>query len=430
MDQSAVLKKDHLHLSDYDRELLAGERGPGVEMAMRIIVRMAEIQGVERLIDIEAAHIDSSLYMGAATLEFAERLVNLGAKVAVPSTLNVSGVDERSWRHWSVPPDWAEKAQRQMRAYEELGCIPTWTCAPYQTEFKPKFGQQIAWGESNAIVFANSVIGARTERYPDLLDICAAITARVPAAGLHLQENRAGHVVLRLKEVPDRVQRDESFYPVLGHLMGKIAGEKNPVVVGMEVHPESDQLKALGAAAASSGTIGLFHLVGVTPEAPTLEAALQGNEPEQEIDVTMDHLREAWRELSTAGGRELDLIVLGCPHFSLAEFGRLVRLIDGKEKHKDVKFLVNSSRAMRALAYEAGHLRSLEAFGGVVTVDTCPLATPMLSPEIEVVMTNSAKFSYYAPGLLDERVVFGALEDCVLSAIEGRVVRDDSIWRM
>ncbi len=428
MDQSAILKKVHLHLSDYDRELLAGESGPGVQMAMRIIVRMAEIQGVERLIDIEAAHIDSSLYMGAATLEFAEKLVNLGAKVAVPSTLNVSGVDERSWRHWSVPPDWAENAQRQMRAYEELGCIPTWTCAPYQTEFKPKFGQQIAWGESNAIVFANSVIGARTERYPDLLDICAAITARVPAAGLHLQENRAGHVVLRLKEVPDRVQRDESFYPVLGHLMGKIAGEKNPVVVGMEVHPEWDQLKALGAAAASSGTIGLFHLVGITPEAPTLEAALQGNEPEQEIDVTMDHLREAWRELSTAEGRKLDLIVLGCPHFSLAEFERLFRLIDGKEKHKGVKFLVNSSRAMRALAYEAGHLRSLEAFGGVVAVDTCPLATPMLSPEIEVVMTNSAKFSYYAPGLLDERVVFGTLEDCVLSAIEGRVFRDDSLW--
>ena len=428
MDQSAILKKVHLHLSDYDRELLAGESGPGVQMAMRIIVRMAEIQGVERLIDIEAAHIDSSLYMGAATLEFAEKLANLGAKVAVPSTLNVSGVDERSWRHWSVPPDWAEKAQRQMRAYEEMGCIPSWTCAPYQTEFKPKFGQQIAWGESNAIVFANSVIGARTERYPDLLDICAAITARVPAAGLHLRENRAGQVVLRLKEVPDLVQRDESFYPVLGHLMGKIAGEKNPGVVGMEVHPEWDQLKALGAAAASSGTIGLFHLVGITPEAPTLEAALQGNEPEQEIDVTMDHLREARRELSTAEGRELDLIVLGCPHFSLAEFERLVRLIDGKVKHNGVMFLVNSSRAMRALADEAGYLRSLEAFGGVLTVDTCPLATPMLSPEIEVVMTNSAKFSYYAPGLLDERVVFGALEDCVLSAIEGSVVRDDSLW--
>ena len=429
MDQSASLEDGHLHLSDYDRELLAGERGPGAQMAMRIIVRMAEIQGVERLIDIEAAHIDSSLYMGAATLEFAEKLVDLGAKVSVPSTLNVSGVDEHGWMHWSVPPDWAENAKRQMRAYQEMGCIPTWTCAPYQTEFKPKFGQQIAWGESNAIVFANSVIGARTERYPDLLDICAAITARVPAAGLHLQENRAGHVLLRLKDVPKRVQSHESFYPVLGHLMGKVSGEKNPVVVGMEVEPEWDQLKALGAAAASSGTVGLFHLVGITPEALTLEDALQGNDPEQEIDVTMDHLRETWRELSTAGGRELDLVVLGCPHFSLKEFERLVRLLDGKEKHKDVEFLVNSNRAMRALADEAGHLRSLEAFGGVVTVDTCPLATPMLPPEIDVVMTNSGKFSYYAPGMLDERVVFGTLEDCVLSAVEGRVVRDESLWR-
>ena len=428
MDQSATSKKDHLYLSDYDRELLAGERGPGAQMAMRIIVRMAEILGVERLIDIEAAHIDSSLYMGAATLEFAEKLVVLGAKVSVPSTLNVSGVDEHGWMHWAVPPDWAENAKRQMRAYQEMGCIPTWTCAPYQTEFKPKFGQQIAWGESNAIVFANSIIGARTERYPDLLDICAAITARVPAAGLHLEENRAGQVLLRLKEVPDRVQRHESFYPVLGHLMGKISGEKNPVVVGMEVEPEWDQLKALGAAAASSGTVGLFHLVGITPEAPTLEDAFQGNEPEQEIDVTMEHLREAWRELSTASGRELDLVVLGCPHFSLAEFERLALLLDGQEKHKDVEFLVNSNRTMRALADEEGYLRSLEAFGGVVTVDTCPLATPMLSPDIDVVMTNSAKYSYYAPGMLDERVVFGTLEDCVLSAVEGRVVRDESLW--
>ncbi|HUS84701.1 MAG TPA: aconitase X catalytic domain-containing protein [Anaerolineales bacterium] len=423
-------KKNHLNLSDYDRKLLTGESGPGAQMAMRIIVRMAEILDVDRLIDIEAAHIDSSIYMGEATLEFAEKLVALGAKVAVPSTLNVSGVDEHGWRHWSVPPDWAEKAQRQMRAYQEMGCIPTWTCAPYQTEFKPKFGQQIAWCESNAIVFANSIIGARTERYPDLLDICAAITARVPAAGLHLEENRAGHILLRLKGVPDKVQRHESFYPVLGHLMGKLAGEKNPVVVGMDVNPEWDQLKALGAAAASSGTVGLFHLVGITPEAPTLEIALHGKEPEQEIVVTMDHLREAWQELSTAEGRELDMVVLGCPHFSLAEFERLGRLIDGKEKHRGVEFLINSSRAMKALANEAGHLQLLEAFGGVVTVDTCPLATPMLSPDVEVVMTNSAKFAYYAPGMLDERVVFAALEDCVLSAIKGRVVRDESLWCM
>jgi predicted aconitase len=166
--------KAFLSLTASDQAKLDGQLGPGVQMAMRIIVRMADILEADRLLSIEGAHIDSSLYMGDATLEFAERLVELGARVAVPSTLNVSGVDEHGWQDWSVDPIWAEKARRQMVAYESMGCTPIWTCAPYQSEFKPDFGQQIAWGESNAIVFANSVIGARTERYPDLLDICAS----------------------------------------------------------------------------------------------------------------------------------------------------------------------------------------------------------------------------------------------------------------
>lgn len=178
---------------------------------------MAEVNDAERLMDITAAHIDSTLYMGEATLQFAERLASLGAQVAVPTTLNVSGVDEHGWREWAVPPDWAEKAQRQMRAYQSMGAAPTWTCAPYQTELRPRFGQQIAWGETNAIVFANSVIGARTERYPDLLDICAAITARVPAVGLHLRENRAGQVLLRLKGVPPELQADDSLLCSAAH---------------------------------------------------------------------------------------------------------------------------------------------------------------------------------------------------------------------
>src|SRR5579862_4647822 len=201
-------------LSDYDRSLLSGDRGPAPRMAMSIITRMAEIQSARELLDISQAHIDSSIYMGEAGLEFAERLAKLGAKVAVPSSLNVSGLDECHWREWSVPEDWASKAQRQMIAYHSMGCVPTWTCAPYQTSHAPKFGQQIAWGESNAIVFANSVIGARTERYPDLLDICAAITGRVPAIGLHLAENRAGQLLLTLTDVPQALQRDSQFFAV------------------------------------------------------------------------------------------------------------------------------------------------------------------------------------------------------------------------
>src|SRR5450432_4011107 len=222
-----------MHLSHHDRALLSGDRGPAARMAMSIIVRMAEIEGATELLDISQAHIDSTIYMGEAGLEFAERLAGFGAKVAVPTSLNVSGLDECHWREWPVPEDWAAKAQRQMIAYQGMGCVPTWTCAPYQTSMAPKFGQQIAWGESNAIVFANSVIGARTERYPDLLDICAAITGRVPAVGLHLEENRAGQLLVRLRNVPARLQADDAFYPVFGHLLGALSTNRIPVIDGL-----------------------------------------------------------------------------------------------------------------------------------------------------------------------------------------------------
>jgi len=417
-------------LTDYDHAMLAGGQGPAARMAMSILTRMAEIQGAGEFLDISQAHIDSSIYMGEAGLEFAERLAGLGAKVAVPSSLNVSGLDECHWREWPVPEDWAEKAQRQMNAYLSMGCVPTWTCAPYQTNMAPKFGQQIAWGESNAIVFANSVIGARTERYPDFLDICAAITGRVPATGLHLTGNRAGQLLIHLQGVPRRVQEDDSFYPVLGILLGRLAGHRIPVLAGLETAPAEDQLKALGAAAASSGAVALFHIVGVTPEAPTLEAAFQGRAPLEEHAITMAQLRDTRRELTTAAGAKLDLVVLGSPHFSVAEFRQLAPLVAGKRRHPDVQFLVTTSRIMSGLAREAGVLAPIEAFGAKLTVDTCILATPMLPKSVGVLMTNSAKYAYYAPGLLATQVVFGSMADCVASAVEGRVVRDESLWEM
>ena len=417
-----------LHLTDNDRALLAGNRGPGSQMAMRIIVRMAEVFGAGELLDITAAHIDSTIFMGDATLEYAERLADLGATVAVPATSNVSGVDEHGWREWSVPPDWAEKARRQMDAYRRMGVTASFTCAPYQTELRPVFGQQIAWGESNAIAFANSVLGARTERYPDLLDICAAITGRVPAVGLHLSENRAGQLLIRLVDIPPSLQADDSFYPVLGHLTGKLAGDRIPVINGLGVKPTEDQLKALCAAAASSGAVALCHIVGVTPEAPTLATAFQGRAPVVTHVVRMGELRAARAELTTATGEAPDLILLGSPHFSLAEFRQLAPLLDGQVRHPGVRFLVTTSRAVTALAERAGLLETLRRFGGQLTVDTCPLATPMLPPEIRTLMTNSAKYAYYAPGLLNTQVIYGSLADCVRSAVEGRVVRDEALW--
>jgi predicted aconitase len=418
-----------LTLSPKDHELLRGDYGAAAKMAMSIVARMAEVAGATELLDISGAHIDSTVYIGEAGLEFAERLASLGAKVAVPTTLNVSGLDEHHWQEWAVPSEWARQAYRQMVAYQSMGTLPTWTCAPYQTERRPSFGQQIAWGESNAIVFANSVLGARTERYPDLFDICCAITGRAPAMGLHLTEPRAGQLLFRLIDLPEQLQGRDDFYPVLGNLIGKASLDKIPVIDGITVRPEEDQLKAFGAAAASSGGVALFHMIGVTPEARTLEEAFHGKNPMETIDIRIEALRESRRELTHTDNDQLDMVVLGSPHFSLAEFKRLAPMLNGKRKHPHVKFLVTSSRAMTQLAQKAGLLETLEAFGAQLTVDTCILTSPMLPAEIQNLMTNSAKFAYYAPGLLGKKIAFGSLEDCVNSAVEGQIVRDESPWQ-
>ena len=417
-----------LALSKRDQQMLHGDFGPAAKMAMSIVARMAEVASARELLDISGAHIDSTVYIGDAGLEFAERLASLGAKVSVPTTLNVSGLDEHHWREWAVPSEWARQAHRQMIAYQSMGTIPTWTCAPYQTAARPTFGQQIAWGESNAIVFANSVIGAHTERYPDLFDICCAITGRAPAIGLHLPENRRGELLFRLVDIPKQLQEADDFFPVLGHFIGRRTLDKVPVIQGMQTVPHEDQLKAFGAAAASSGGVALFHMIGITPEAPTLGAAFHGEIPSKFIEITMDVLTASRRELTHADTKELDMVVLGSPHFSLHEFGRLASLLKGKVRHPAVKFLVTSSRAMTQLAQRAGFLEPLKAFGAQITVDTCILTSPMLPPEIMHLMTNSAKFAYYTPGLLGRKISFGSLEDCVNSALEGRVIRDETLW--
>jgi predicted aconitase len=417
-----------LVLSEKDRALLSGELGPAARISMSILVRMARVYRAKAMLDISRAHIDATIYVGDAGLEFAEKLASLGGRVAVPSTLNVSGLDENHWNEWPVPDAWAEKAHRQMLAYQKMGTIPIWTCAPYQTEHAPKLGEQIAWGESNAIVFANSVLGARTERYPDYLDVCAAITGRVPAVGLHLEENRGGEIVLDLRGIPEALASRDDFYPVLGHFTGKAAGERIPVLANLRVRPSEDQLKALGAAASSSGSVALFHVVGVTPEAPTLEDALRGRPARETVEVRVEDLRRARAELSTAAGEALDLVVLGSPHFSFDEFRRLAPLLEGKKRHEKVTFLVTTSRIMRDLAAKAGLLRALEDFGGRVTVDTCILATPMLPKTVRTLMTNSGKYALYSPGLLNVGVAFGSLEDCVDSAVAGRLTRARSSW--
>jgi predicted aconitase len=419
---------DRLSLTAEERGMLAGERGEATRLAMRILTRMAPLYGATALLPVTRAHIDGCIYEGDAGLEFAERLAALGGRVQVPTSLNVVSLDHRHWQQLGLPADYADKARRLGRAYLDMGAAPTFTCAPYQTAAAPTFGEQIAWSESNAVAFANSVIGARTNRYGDYLDISCALTGRVPAAGLHLTENRLGQVLVRLRDLPpDLVVRDD-FYPVLGYLLGTLVDDEIAVVAGLEAQPGEDQLKALAAAAATSGSVALFHLAGITPEAPTVAEAFGGRTPLRTVDVGLDDLRRARGELSTATDGSLDLVAFGSPHCSLAECRRLAGLMRGRRAAPGVEVFITTSRAVRDLLERSGDLETLLAFGAKVTADTCIVVAPLVRTGARTLVTNSGKYAHYAPGLLGVQAVFAATEDCVASAEAGRVVVEDGPW--
>ena len=414
-----------MRLSDSDRALLAGAEGPASQFAMRLVVEMGRLAGAAELIDVASAHIDGCLYHGRAGLDFALRLVDGEAHVVVPTTLNVSSLDLLHPHLYRGDPDTATQARRLMDVYRAMGCEPTWTCAPYQLPRRPGLGEQIAWAESNAIVFANSVLGARTERYGDFIDICAAITGRVPDSGLHRVENRRARLLVRLVRTPQRVLDDDLLYPVLGHLVGRIAGDLVPAIEGLPPALSEDRLKALGAAAASSGSVALFHAVGSTPEAGSLDQALDGGRAERVFDVSLHDLRMARAELTTSAG-PLGAVSVGTPHFSVAEFERLLDLLDGRSVA--LPMYASTGRAVLGEIEEQGWGDALRAAGVTIVVDTCTYITPILEPREGVVMTNSAKWAYYAPGNLGVEVALGSLRECVESAVRGESWRDPDGW--
>ncbi len=416
-------------LSARDQAMLDGELGGAAQMAMRIMITMAGVYGATHLLDIESAHVDGCLYHGYSGLEFAQRLVDGGARVSVPTTLNVGAIDLLHPEYFQGTDELARHARQLMQAYERMGCRPIFTCAPYQATQRPAFGTQIAWAESNAIVFANSVLGARTNRYGDFIDICAAITGRAPEIGLHLTGNRRGQILFQLVDIPPRLLREDVLFPVLGYLIGARTGSKIPVIEGLLPETTEDQLKALGASTASSGAVALFHAIGVTPEAATFQEAFQHQAPEQVIPVTLADLQATLEQLGTVPDGKIDVVALGSPHFSLDEFALLMPLLEQHLPHLDVEFIVCTQRLALEALQKRGWLAQLRAAGVHVVVDTCVVVTPIVRARQGVLMTNSGKFAYYTPGNIGLQVVFGGLEECVRSASLGSVWRDKGLWQ-
>jgi len=412
--------------------MLAGRRGAAVQSAMSVIVRMAEVTDASDLLPVTQAHIDACALMAPSNHDFVTRFVEQGGRVAVPTTLNMVSLDLDHWRQLGVPATFASEATRIADAYLELGCVPTWTCAPYQGYLTPRYGQQIAWGESNAIVYANSVLGARTNRYADYMDVCAAIAGRVPNTGLHRTENRKGQVLVRLPKTDIDHWASPATWAGFGHLIGRRLGSRVPVIVGLPQTASTDQLKAFGAAAASAGALALFHAVGITPEAPDVETAFHGHPSTESIDVSIAMLRETWDEMSSVkAGETVDAVILGCPHFSYDEFRNLVAAIDEMSPgtlHENVQFIVITHSSAFALAERGGLIDPVRRFGATIMFDTCPFHSPIMADKAQVVMTNSGKAAYYAPGELDARVAFGTVRDCVRSATQGTVEAVTNPW--
>lgn len=417
-----------LQLTSDEQAMLGGEAGPAVQLASRLLVRLAEITGADRLVPIVAAHVDGCLYHGPVSIDFARRLVDGGGRVRVPTTLNVGSVDLLHPALFRGDPTAGAAARELMRLYTALGCRPTWTCAPYQLAQRPAFGEHVAWAESNAIVFANSVLGARTARYGDFTDIAAGLVGRVPYAGLHRDEGRRATVLFRLRGIPARLAASDVMFAALGHLVGRHAGAEVPVIDGVERATE-DQLKALGAAAASSGSVAMFHCVGVTPEAPTLDEACGARTPARVVDVGVSELSAEARELTSAGDELLGAVSVGTPHFSLSEFEQLVELLDRRRVSDHIEFFVSTGRQVLAEVTTRGWLDELSQSGVRIVTDTCTYITPILTPRPGAVMTNSAKWAWYAPNNLGLHAVFGSLRECVESAVRGEVWRDASLWR-
>jgi hypothetical protein len=401
-------------LTDQDRAMLAGESGESVRTAMELLLAVGESEQAPSLLDINSAHIDGGLYHGQAGLDFARSLVEGGGKVVVPTTLNVASLDLLHPELYRGPREIAASAKSLMDAYVAMGCAPTWTCAPYQLPSRPARGDQIAWGESNAIVFANSVLGARTARYGDFLDICCALTGRAPAVGLHTDEGRRATLRIDI-EVPDRFLDDDLFYPVLGHALGEIAGAEVVVIVGLDARADEDRLKALGAAAASSGAVALFHAAGVTPEAPTVETVTAGPAIRRVILGVGELIRA--RESLNHGDGPIGAISVGTPHFSARELEALAALVNGHTT--TMPFYVNTSRDVLAEVEPTGLISVIEAFGATLVTDTCTYITPIMDQVQGRVMTNSAKWAFYAPGNLGVGVFFAGLEACVATAVSG-----------
>jgi predicted aconitase len=417
LEPLAVAKLD---LTTLDRAMLEGTDGPARRIAMDVICAMAALQGATTLVDVTQGHIDGCILANTANLRFAETMAEMGGRVRVPTTMNAISVDHGNWQSQGVPPVFGLRAARLADAYVKMGARPTFTCAPYLLDTAPEAGENIGWSESNAVIFANTVLAARTVKHPDYLDLFIAMTGRAPMSGVYLPANRAPRLQLEV-ELPEGY--DDALWPMLGYIAGQLAPNSIPLLSGLEAALASrDDLKAMCAAFGTTSAAPMLHVAGHTPEAADFP------EPLDRATVTRADFVRVWGELNQ-GPRQIDLVAFGSPHFSLSECRALANLAKGS-RAEGTDVIVTVGQNVLHEARNDGTLARLEAFGATVFPDICwcSITEPLMPPRARSLMTNSGKYAHYAPGLSGREVRFGSLAECVETARTGVAPASPPAW--
>lgn len=418
-----------LKLNEDCAAMLSGDQGPALQFAMQLVERAAVAMGAKDLVPVTFAHIDACFYAGRAHVDFARFMLESRAKFKIPAWTNnglISLVDENIR---DPETEMARGAKELMQLYADLGCRTVWTCAPYQLPGGPGLGDHIVVGESNAVSFYNAAVGARTNKYGDYLDVACGLTGYAPMYGLHTDEGRRAKLLFDTSAIPDNLKQQDIYYHLLGTAIGQKAGKQIPAIDTLDPDIGEDALKAVSAAAAAAGGVEHWHGIGRTPEAPDQETAFAGHGPAQTVQITLDTLAAARRSLTSASDGPVEMVALGTPHFSFTEFASLVPMLQGRKVHTGTKLYISTSRHVRDLAAQNGWIEILEKAGAQIIVDTCTYFSPAVRGCKGRVMTNAAKWAWYAPGLLGVEVCFGSLEECSESAVKGEVWRDKNLWR-
>jgi predicted aconitase len=405
-----------VRLSEEEKDFIAGKQGSGTKRAMEILVALGKVFHADRMIAVSSAQIAGVSYrnIGEAGLDFLSDWADMGATVRIPAFMNPAGIDRALWRKMGIPEHFADRQCAIIHQLERMGVQDTLTCTPYHIGHTPAPDQHIAWSESSAVSYANSVLGAKTNREGGPSALAAAITGRVPECGLHLDENRHAthHIIVKCAvETP-------ADYSALGYHIGKIVGAGIPFFDGLRINQERWRaqtcLKALGAAMAASGAVALYHIDGVTPEAIHNRKDIVSEMKESHIVSDLNEIRKA---LIKSGGT-LDLVALGCPHVSLDELNNIAEII-GDDQLK-TPLWITTSKQIRCEADAAGITSRIQNAGGLIIADTCMVVAPLDQIGYRHIAVDSAKAACYLPSHQGAHVYWGSTEQCIEAARKGQ----------